>query len=462
MARTTTPPHPPSPSPAPLNAPPAADASALNVAPFISAKLLRRYGAFISTDTRFAAATRLLAALWREDQGLLAGIRVTRNSKGEVQQLRAGWRLRASDARAGSAFLDPLIPHFVRKALILREAGALWDVPKIQGNLLSSAGLALNLFVPQALDLALASRVWAWLMPDFIHHVTAVRFETSPGRGDPAYLSDFTAFDLVLDIVTPDGEPGFVAVELKFIEDMVGPAATLRPRYREATRQSRLFLDPEDELLYRPGLEQLRREHCLAQIAVDQGLASRARFVLIGPRLNRRVAASAKLYAGQLIAPIGASPDRVGFVHLTLETILAALHATGGAQHAGAVFARYLDLERVAALAFGDTPPEPPSRAPTSVLLLPAPGSPAVNTPALKETIQPATAGHPSSSAPPPCRQRRRPVVPMPDGLRGARQERGRRDSNPPVPNLTVRRKRGGASQIIGTPARHPRGQEVR
>ncbi|WP_187278759.1 hypothetical protein, partial [Methylobacterium sp. WL12] len=366
-----------SPSPAPLLQSP------LAYAPFLPTDLLRQHGAFIATDTRFAAATRLLAALWRADRGLTAGLHVRRLPNGRTRSSPAGWRLRPDAAKADAAFFSAETAAFVQKALVLREPGALWDEAKIRGNLLSSAGLALNLFVAQALDLTLATRVWARLLPDFVHQVTAIRFETSPGRDDPTYLGDGTAFDLVVDVITPDGEPAFIAIKLKFIEAMVGPAASPRPRYTETAHESRLFVDPANPLLYRPGLEQLRREHCLAQLMVDQSVTSRACFVLVGPRLNRRVTASAKLYAAQLVNPAGASPDRVGFVHLTLETVLAALHAAGAEEQAEAIFVRYLDLDRVAALALGDPPPEPPTTA-APLLLLPAPSSTDVPTAAAR------------------------------------------------------------------------------
>jgi hypothetical protein len=213
-------------------------------APFIPDAVRRQHTAFITGDTRFAAAARLLASLWRTDQNLPAGIQVERGSgdkAGKTRKLRAGWRLRREDALAGRTFLTPEIAAFVRRALILREPGALWDEAKILGHLLSSQGLALNLFGPMALDLELATRVWSRLLPDFVHSVAQLKFETSPGRGDERHLQDGTAFDVQLDVITPDGEPAFIAVELKFIEQMVGPSASIRARYGEVARASALY-----------------------------------------------------------------------------------------------------------------------------------------------------------------------------------------------------------------------------
>ena len=351
----------------------------LSHAPVIPDAVRRQHVAFIAGDTRFASAARLLASLWRADHNLPCGLHVELGSgtkTGKTRKLRAGWRLRREDALAGLTFLAPEIAAYVHRALILREPGAMWDEAKILGHLLSSQGLALNLFVPMALDLGLATRVWSCLLPDFVHQVTHLKFETSPGRGDERYLHDGTAFDLQLDIITPDGEAAFIAIELKFIEQMIGPSASVRVRYGEVARASGLYRSPDDPLLYRPGLEQLRREHTLAQLMVDQGHASRALFILTGPALNRRVGASAKVYANTLVAPLGATPDRVGFVHLTLETILEALAHSGAEDHARAIHKRYLAFNRVASVALGDVPPqtEPPGT-PSSPLALPPPRS---------------------------------------------------------------------------------------
>jgi hypothetical protein len=38
----------------------------------------------------------------------------------------------------------------------------------------------------------------------------------------------------------------------------------------------------------------------LAQLAVDQGITDRAMFVVVGPRLNRRVQAACRVYANEL------------------------------------------------------------------------------------------------------------------------------------------------------------------
>ena len=281
----------------------------LRVVPFVPEPVLRQHHAFVASDTRFTAACRLLAALWRQDQGLPCGTYTPGPRRGAVQAsstsplpkaVRLGSRLSPAAARAGATFLTPEIAAYAREALLLREPGSLWEEGRLWGNLLSSQALPLNLLAPLARDLDLASAVWRQLLPGFVHTVTGLRFEHSPGRRGPDYFGDGTAFDVLLDVVTSEGEPAFVAVEVKYVEGMNGPIPPPRPCYAETTRASGLFVEPDAPVLLQPGFEQLRREHVLTQLMLQQGLAACAHFVLLGPALNRRVHAVGKLYAHEL------------------------------------------------------------------------------------------------------------------------------------------------------------------
>ena len=419
--------------------------SRLPHAPALPDALRKAHGAFISTDTRFAASARVLASLWRADQGLPAGIQVTRGSDGKTRRVRAGYRLRPDDARAGATFIDPATHTFVRRALVLREPGSAWDVPKITGHLLSSQGLLLNLLAPLAADRDLATTIWRRLLPDFVHSVTGIVFETAPARDDPSYLGDGTAWDARLDILTPDGEPGFIAVEAKFIEAMAGPAASHRPRYAEVARASGLFVNPDAPALYRPGLEQLRRQHTLAGLMLDRGLASRAHLVLLGPALNPRVTAVAQAYAAHLVDPTGQTGG-IGFSHLTLEAVLAAFVSAGTTDTARAFHARYLDFDRVAALAFAaeEADPSPPSSptptSPTAPLLLPPPVPQAEAASANPAAAVPSS--HPRQA--PPRRRRRAIPPPAPStSPRPQRVARGTRraKASPPAPSVSTARR---------------------
>jgi hypothetical protein len=81
------------------------------------------------------------------------------------------------------------------------------------------------------------------LLPGFVHQVTGFIFEHSPGRRQDRFLNDGTAFDLAISVITPEGEDGTIFVEVKYSEDMTGPAARLRDRYDEASRAVGLFVE---------------------------------------------------------------------------------------------------------------------------------------------------------------------------------------------------------------------------
>lgn len=344
-------------------------AAPLSRLPLLPPRLLKQHHCFVATDSRFRAAARLLQSLFREDAGWVIGAHLS-IAGAKRRRIRLGSRLSATATQAGQNFIDTDVHRFVRRELVLREEGALIDEDRLFANMLSSMPLTFNLLAPLALNLPLATAVWRQLLPDFVHTVTSIGFEHSPGRGRAEFLADGTAFDAALQVITPDGEPGMVFIEVKYSEGMSGPAATPRPRYDEASRAVQLYRDPDSPALRSVALEQLWREHMLAQLAVQHGVVSRAHFVVIGPQLNRQVTAACSAYAAQLATPPIGSTDPVGFSALTLEATVAALATAGANVHADALQRRYLAFDRILALALAaaDGPvsnrsqPESPSR----------------------------------------------------------------------------------------------------
>lgn len=184
-------------------------------------------------------------------------------------------------------------------------------------------------------------------------------------------LNDGTAYDLALDVTIADGEQGTVYIEVKFSETMDGPAARYRERYDVASREVGLFIDPDSAMLRSLALEQLWREHQLAQLAVDRGITARAMFVAIGPRLNRRVQVAFQCYANELIPEDDIGDDRVRFRAITLETVVDAIREAGAVEHAQALWRRYCDFERVIHLAMAEytQPGGPTTSAPSDAVV---------------------------------------------------------------------------------------------
>ncbi|MBX9932380.1 MAG: hypothetical protein K2Y56_12705 [Methylobacterium sp.] len=381
----------------------------LSRAPLVPASLLRRHDCFITGDTRFRAAARLQQSLWRQGQGLPAGLHRP-GGRHDIPAITLGSLLTLADAARGANFFSPAVHAYVRRSLVLREEGACVNVDRLLRNTLSSEPLIRNALVPLALDLDLATAVFRSLLPTFVDHVTAVRFETSPSRDrkDPHWLQCGSAHDAAVEVVTMDGEPATVFIECKYSEGS-GPAATHRPRYDVVSRELALHRDPDAKALRSVALEQLWRLTMLAGLCVRNGLTPQAHLIMLYPAQNRRVALACRLYAGELLDPTGTDPGTIGFTGLTLEAFVDALAQAGASSQANYLHRRYLDLTPVldAVLRHPDStsegpdgPPAPssPSATPAPLLLLP-PSSPTA--------IAGIVAAQPASSDPAPVRPSR-------------------------------------------------------
>lgn len=343
-------------------------------APFLNEAIRRRHHSFVANDSRFAASARLLAHLWRQDQQLPAATFISCDPASKPRRRPANWLLRRDAAQAGATFLTRAIRDHARQTLLFREPGAMWNEDRLWANLLSSQALTLNLLAPLAIDLALATCVFRSLLPGFVDQVRSLRFEHSPGRFDDCYFGDGTALDALIEATTAHGEIALITIEVKFTEGLTGPTATPRDRYDEAAQASGLYCDATSPTLARAGFEQLRREHVMTTLMLQHGLASRGRFILIAPQLNRRAQAVAALYRTELRDPDGAGdPATVGFSNITLEAVIVAMHEAGATDLAHQLWARYCDHARVAQFALrGDDPSSPPLvSSPTCALPLP-------------------------------------------------------------------------------------------
>lgn len=228
------------------------------------------------------------------------------------------------------------------RALAYREPGAAYDVERLKTNLLSSQPLAFNLFGPLTGDRALAIRFIAELLPDTLTEVTDILFEHSPGRGDPRFTADRTAFDVVVRGRSSTGARVLVCIEIKYSEAGHEPAPPPHPRHAAiAAATPGLFIDANDPMLIGPACQQLYRQHCLAAAMLAAGLADTAVLAFIAPQHNRLAQAAASTYTRHLTDP---DHGPIPFVPLTLERAFAALAAAGLPQDARALHRRYTDF----------------------------------------------------------------------------------------------------------------------
>ncbi len=305
--------------------------------PLLPEKLRQSRHVLVQTDHRFKAAARLLQALWRQDRDLPIG-RYTDHA-GKVRRL--GSLITAAAGERGANFLDPEDLPVINRALIYREIGAVYNLDRLRTNLLSSQPLCFNLFAGLKRDLSLATRVCAILFPGLMAEVTDILFEHSPGRNDPRFTQDGTAFDVAIRGRSPTGERVFVGVEVKYSEAMQEPVPRFTGTYVSLAPRTGLFSAPDDPALWRNPVQQLFRLHCLTAAIPAEGVADRAVFVLLAPQHNHLVWAAAEAYRGHLCKT---GQAQVPFLTLSLEQAFAALAEADSPEQARRLHRRYTDF----------------------------------------------------------------------------------------------------------------------
>jgi hypothetical protein len=266
--------------------------------PLIPADVLKKHRVHEPFDPRFRSAARLLQALWREDRALPIGGYVGEDGK----RRKLGSRISEAVGRVGGNFLTPEIAHIARRETAYREIGAMIDAERLATNLLSSMPLTFNLLAPWVHALERASGYLIELLPAFTGTARQLLFEHSPGRGNPKFTADYTAFDAMIRY-SVQGRNGFVAFELKYSESMREPMPEPKLRYAELSDASGLFTDPAAVALRTNPLQQLWREHLLAQSMIDNGLYGEGFLVVIAPALNYHVQDAAEAYQARFVSP---------------------------------------------------------------------------------------------------------------------------------------------------------------
>ncbi|MBN9603759.1 MAG: hypothetical protein J0G33_12610 [Afipia felis] len=326
---------------------PSTVAPQLDRAPLVPEAILKRHKAFCRIDSRFRAAARYLQCLYLADRNIPTGSYSYRVGDDNIVT-EFGSILAPEAANAGLNFLDKDIYHLALREVLMREDGAYYDEQRLFENALSSQPLTFNLLGKLRLDLGLATRVFSRLFPDLVQTVEHIAFETSPWRRHPTKgLGDGTAFDAAVHAIAPDGQSTTIFIETKFSELMDGPVARFRDKYLEASRAVKLYCDPEDPLLQSAALEQFWREMNLAQLARDEGLTSQAVFMVIAPKLNRRVQTAIQAFQSLLIPAEDQDPHRVAFHPVALESFIDIIRDAGDPEIASQLWGRYCDFERV-------------------------------------------------------------------------------------------------------------------
>jgi hypothetical protein len=304
--------------------------------PLIPEAIRRRHHVFVETDTRFRQAARFCSICGGRPRAPIGHY-----TDGTDKVRKLGSRISAKAGELGANFIDPAILPIVNHALVYRESGAVYDLDRLKTNLLSSQPLVFNTFGLLKRDLRLATRFMAELLPGTFAEVTDILFETSPGRGDPRFTGDGTAFDLAILGRSPAGQRLFCAWELKYSESGHEPVPRFTGCFDRIAERSGLFVDSTDPALKRNPVQQSFRQLCLAQAVLDNGLADRAMLLFVAPQLNHPAQAGAHAFSRHLADPLNGS---VPFIPLSLEQVFSAIAAAGLPDHARALHRRYTDF----------------------------------------------------------------------------------------------------------------------
>jgi hypothetical protein len=286
----------------------------------------------------FQRRARVLQSIWRRERGYPCG---EHSARGKTRPL--GSRLPMPWAREELAnFLTERVREVVRAEVLdpRRSKGKLFGKPRIFNDLLSSQPLCFNLFGELRWDLGLASKLLAHLTGGRFTEVVAVEFEHSPSRSDVRYTSDRSAFDVFLECRTPRGGRAFVGVEVKYHEDLAGPAASHRSRYDEVASMMGCFRLDARPALQRAPLQQLWRDHLLAGAVRAADGFEDAQFVVLYPRDNEACRRAVQAYGATLT-------EVSSFDTWLLEDVLGFLSANTDAEWPRLVFDRYCDFSKL-------------------------------------------------------------------------------------------------------------------
>jgi hypothetical protein len=132
-----------------------------------------------------------------------------------------------------------------------------------------------------------------------------VRFEHSPGRRDPAFLGNQSAFDAAFEIHGRDGSRGIVGVETKYHEHALAerpPKPVPLARYVEVTDRSGIFVEGWRERILGKDLQQIWLDHLLvlAMLQHPSRQWTWGRFVLVFPKANPSFSSVAARYRALL------------------------------------------------------------------------------------------------------------------------------------------------------------------
>ena len=247
--------------------------------------------------TSFKRAARFHQANWREARGLSKGGH-SRLGKTYVN----GSKIATDPENDWANFLSPVIREAVAHRLHKDqyEDFQTLDTKRLRFDLLSSMPMCFNLFGELHADPIRAAAAAAFVSGRQTHGPVEVRFEFSPGRRNPHYLGDRTAFDAALLIGDASQPRDFVGIETKYHEhalrEHLPDERSRMPRYREVTEASGIFKAKWASKVLGTDLQQLWRDHLLVLAMNQSDRWGSGTYLLVYPAGNPSFAKAAAKY----------------------------------------------------------------------------------------------------------------------------------------------------------------------
>ena len=168
-----------------------------------------------------------------------------------------------------------------------------------------------------------------------------LRYEWSPGRRDPRFLGNGTAFDVYLEYTATDGSPRFLGIEVKYHEDLGVAPPSCAGRPKEVFKTSGVFAADSFPVMSTSKNAQILLDHLLAlSINATTEFARDGAFVLLYPELNTAVSDVISGYRTHLV-------DQSTFITTTLQDVVAALAEEFDEPWVNEFRNRYLDVSAI-------------------------------------------------------------------------------------------------------------------
>ena len=272
--------------------------------------------------TDFRRRLRLHQSRWREANGHPIGTQPIRPRPDGPSPRLVGSRIPLDYARqTGANFLTPAAHEAARARAAVTEREQSVDWQGMWADLLSSTTMCVNLFGELAADLDLAGRAVRTWWPDVPGRVSDLRFEHSPGRLDPAYIGNLSAFDSAIVLDLGDGAHGIVGVEGRYhgrIKREIPKPARLA-RYIEVAETSGAFGPGAIDAILSTDLLVMWLDHLLllSMLQHPSGTWRWGRLVYVHPAGNTDYVEACGRYRSLLV-------DDSTFESVTLEQLLGA------------------------------------------------------------------------------------------------------------------------------------------